>query len=129
MFTRSSFIYPPSSLEENAPLYPQGLLGRSAAAKARGVKLGGPKLPQARTRAVAIIKAEAAQRAANLLPIIRNVQRAGASSLRDIAAALTSRGVSTPRGGQSLHQFATCWRGLTRQTSQARAANGHLAVV
>jgi DNA invertase Pin-like site-specific DNA recombinase len=71
-----------------------------AAAKARGVKLGGPKLKEARKRAVATIKAEAERRAANLLPIIRDVQRAGAASLREIATALNARGVSTPRGGQ-----------------------------
>ena len=71
-----------------------------AAAKARGVKLGGPKLKGARKQAVAVLKAEAEQRAANVLPIIRDIQRAGAASLRDIADALNARGVATPRGGR-----------------------------
>jgi DNA invertase Pin-like site-specific DNA recombinase len=70
-----------------------------AAAKARGVALGGPKLTQARKRAVASIKALADQHAANVLPVIREIQRAGASSLHEVANALNARGIATPRGG------------------------------
>ena len=70
-----------------------------AAAKARGVALGGPKLAQARKRAVASIKSIADQHAANVLPVIREIQRAGASSLHQIADALNARGITTPRGG------------------------------
>src|SRR6516225_5492630 len=58
------------------------------AARERGVKLGGPKLKQARKAAVATIKAQADQHAANVLPIIRAIQRAGATTLREVAAAL-----------------------------------------
>ena len=49
---------------------------RRREAKARGVKLGGPKLPQARKAAVKAIEANADRHAANVLPIIREVQRA-----------------------------------------------------
>jgi DNA invertase Pin-like site-specific DNA recombinase len=70
-----------------------------AAAKARGVVLGGPKLPQARKVAVEAIMAEADRHAANVLPIIREAQKAGATTLRQIAEALNARGVTTPRGG------------------------------
>jgi hypothetical protein len=49
------------------------------------VKLGGPKLAQARKEAVKVIEAKADRHAANVLPIIREVQRAGAKSLRAIA--------------------------------------------
>jgi DNA invertase Pin-like site-specific DNA recombinase len=70
-----------------------------AAAKARGVALGGPKLNEARKHAVASIKGLADQRAANLLPVIREIQRAGATSLHQIASALNARGITTPRGG------------------------------
>ena len=70
-----------------------------AAAKARGVVLGGPKLAQARKRAVASIKALADHHAANVLPVIREIQRSGATSLHQIADALNARGISTPRGG------------------------------
>src|ERR1700730_90417 len=71
-----------------------------AAAKARGVKLGGPKLAEAREAAVASIKALADRHAANVLPVIREIQRAGAASLHQIADALNARGISTPRDCQ-----------------------------
>ena len=70
-----------------------------AAARARGVTLGSPKLAQARGNAVASIKAGADQHAANVLPIIREAQRAGATTLRAVAEALNARGISTARGG------------------------------
>jgi DNA invertase Pin-like site-specific DNA recombinase len=69
-------------------------------AKARGVKLGGPKLAEARKAAVEIIEANADRHAANVLPIIREIQRAGAKSLRAIAEALNARGIATARGGR-----------------------------
>jgi DNA invertase Pin-like site-specific DNA recombinase len=71
-----------------------------AAAKARGVTLGGPKLSQAREVAVEVITANADQHAANVLPIIREAQRAGAVTLRAIADVLNARGIHTARGGQ-----------------------------
>ena len=47
------------------------------------------------------MKAEAVDRyAANVLPIIREAQKAGATTLRDIAVALNARRVATARGGQ-----------------------------
>ena len=70
-----------------------------AAAKARGVILGSPKLPQARKRAVAAVQAEADRHAANILPIITEAQKAGANTLRAVAAALNARGIPTARGG------------------------------
>jgi hypothetical protein len=70
-----------------------------AAAKARGVTLGSPKLSDARESAVASIKAGADQHAANILPIIKEVQKAGATTLRAVADALNARGISTARGG------------------------------
>lgn len=71
-----------------------------AAAKARGVVLGGPKLAKARKSAVASIKALADQHAANVLPVIREIRRTGAASPHQIADALNARGITTPRGGQ-----------------------------
>jgi hypothetical protein len=44
-------------------------------------------------------RAEADQFAENVLPIVRQIQASGATSLRQIAAALTARGVPTARGG------------------------------
>lgn len=71
-----------------------------AAAKARGVTLGSPKLKQARKAAVVSLKVIADQHAANVLPIIREIKRSGATSLHQIADALNARGIATPRGGQ-----------------------------
>lgn len=71
-----------------------------AAAKARGVTLGNPKLHAARRGAVEAVTAEADRFAAYVLPIIREAQKAGATSVREIAAALNARGVATARGGQ-----------------------------
>jgi DNA invertase Pin-like site-specific DNA recombinase len=71
-----------------------------AAAKARGVALGGPKLREARKAAATSIRALADRHAANVLPVIREIQRAGATSLHQIADALNARGISTPRGGR-----------------------------
>lgn len=69
------------------------------AAKARGVTLGNPKLTVARQNALQAVSAEADRFAANVLPIIREAQKAGARSLREIAAVLNGRGVATARGG------------------------------
>jgi DNA invertase Pin-like site-specific DNA recombinase len=74
-----------------------------AAAKRRGVKLGGyrenakltRKACQRGSEAVAAI---AAARAADIAPIIAEVQAAGAPSLRAIAAGLNDRGIPTARG-------------------------------
>jgi DNA invertase Pin-like site-specific DNA recombinase len=84
-----------------------------AAAKARGVTLGGPKLEEAREIAVATIKSLADRHAANVLPVIRDVQRSGATTLRDVAAALNARGISTARGGR--------WYAMTVRNVLARA--------
>jgi DNA invertase Pin-like site-specific DNA recombinase len=68
-----------------------------SAVKARGVTLGNPKLHVARRNAV---DAEAECYAANVLPIIREAQKAGARTLREIAEALNARGIATARGGK-----------------------------
>ena len=46
------------------------------------------------------MKAEAERYAANVLPIIREAQKAGARTQRQIAEALNARGIATARGGQ-----------------------------
>jgi DNA invertase Pin-like site-specific DNA recombinase len=78
-----------------------------AAAKKRGVKLGGgrpgfiasqnPKGVKASAR---VRRAKASKRAADLLPTIEEIRADGASSLREIAAALNERGIPAPRGGE-----------------------------
>ena len=71
-----------------------------AAAKAKGVKLGNPRIEVARSRAVASLQAEADRAASNVLPIIAEIRRSGATTLRATAEALNARGVPTPRGGR-----------------------------
>jgi DNA invertase Pin-like site-specific DNA recombinase len=71
-----------------------------SAAKARGVTLGNPRLHMARKSAVDAVKAEADRYATNVLPIIREAQKAGARTLRQIADALNARGIATARGGR-----------------------------
>jgi DNA invertase Pin-like site-specific DNA recombinase len=70
-----------------------------AAAKARGVRLGNPRLADA-IEATNKARQEAADAfAANVLPIIRQIQKSGVSSLRGVAKALSARGIKTARGG------------------------------
>ena len=71
-----------------------------AAAKARGVKLGGPKLAEAQAKGQSAQKADADKRAVNIMPVIREIQSAGITSLNAIAQTLNARGVQTPRSGQ-----------------------------
>jgi DNA invertase Pin-like site-specific DNA recombinase len=71
-----------------------------AAAKAKGVKLGNPNIEAAQEAAVAAVKAEADRAASNVLPIIAEIRKSGATTLRAIADALNARGVPTPRGGK-----------------------------
>src|SRR5215207_1897888 len=66
-----------------------------AAAKDRGKRLG----RNGAERLAPAYKAEAMKRAADLAPVIEEVRVAGASSLREIAAALNLRNVPTMRGG------------------------------
>jgi DNA invertase Pin-like site-specific DNA recombinase len=69
------------------------------AAKARGKKLGNPNLATARKRAIEGNKASAARHAANILPVIREIQASGIGSLRGVARALPARDMAPARGG------------------------------
>jgi DNA invertase Pin-like site-specific DNA recombinase len=84
-----------------------------AAAKAKGVKLGNPRLGEARGLAAASLKAEADRVAGNVLPIISEIRKTGALTLRAIADALNARGVPTPRGGK--------WHAMSVRNALARA--------
>jgi DNA invertase Pin-like site-specific DNA recombinase len=83
-----------------------------AAAKAKGVKLGNPHIEAARGEAVAAIKAEADRAAGNVLPIIAEIRKSGATTLRAVAEALNARGVPTPRGGR--------WHAMSVRNALAR---------
>src|SRR5271163_3936030 len=82
-----------------------------AAAKARGVKLGGVRHRKSDGVAVtlnaeasaagrAAKTAQAVARASDVHPIIADIQAGGAKTLREIAAGLNARGIPTARGGE-----------------------------
>ena len=73
------------------------------AAKARGTVLGNPSLGEARKRGHAAQRAMAGQFAANVLPVMRELQAAGVTSRNAIAGELNRRGVKTARGGAWTH--------------------------
>ena len=77
-----------------------------AVAKARGVKLGTPNGAASLRRAGkggealrSAVSANAAAFAADLAPVLADIRAAGHTSLRAIAAELTTRGMRTRRGG------------------------------
>lgn len=77
-----------------------------AAAKARGVKLGGDRgnLPavasKGRAMSLAVRRESAKIRATDLLPVLDELKAEGATSLRLLAAGLNTRGFRTARGGE-----------------------------
>jgi DNA invertase Pin-like site-specific DNA recombinase len=92
-----------------------------AAAKARGRRLGTPRDPAgAVQRMRAARMTQAAQFAANVLPIIRDIQAAGNTSLNAIAGKLDARKVATANGGR--------WRHVQVRQISARALDHRLRI-
>jgi DNA invertase Pin-like site-specific DNA recombinase len=87
-----------------------------AAAKRRGVKLGGPQPRRAGICGVAAVKVMVKAFDSNVLPIIEEIRRAGIMSLRGIACALNARGLRTRRSGE--------WSGESVRLLTKRAAAG-----
>jgi DNA invertase Pin-like site-specific DNA recombinase len=77
-----------------------------AAAKARGTRVGGLRWDlssvskHGRALALKIRKESALNRAGDLLPVIESIKAEGATSLRQIAAVLNERGITTARGSE-----------------------------
>jgi DNA invertase Pin-like site-specific DNA recombinase len=92
-----------------------------AAAKARGVKLGGsaPLTEEQRAAGRAVAKtvkaAKAAARAADLLPVINEIRAEGVTSATGIAKVLNTRGVPPPSGRGA-------WQNVTVQRVLAAAS-------
>lgn len=86
------------------------------AASARGVRLGCPTPEKGSAIGNAVKSARADQFAANVMPVIEDIQKAGVSTLRGIAAALDARGVKTVRRG--LWSAVTVKRIIERQLVQ-----------
>jgi DNA invertase Pin-like site-specific DNA recombinase len=75
-----------------------------AAAKRRGVKLGGDRgarlTAKARAAGRAAVQERVRNRALDLAPTIQDLQAGGCESLRAIAAGLEERGIPAARGGK-----------------------------
>jgi len=72
--------------------------------KRKGVKLGSPTPEIGSAAGVQVIKAKADSYAERVGPVVRDiVKKSGAKTLRDIAQALSARGVATPRGNVEWH--------------------------
>src|SRR5262252_8162822 len=75
-----------------------------------------------RKAAIAAIGKRADHRAADLMPMIAELQAAGATSLRSIAAGFNERGIPTARGGK--------WSAVQAVRSRSAIAAGpHLCLV
>jgi len=75
-----------------------------AALKRQGKVLGSPNPEIGSAEGVRVIQAKADAYAERIGPVVREIiKRSGASTLRDIAAALQARGIETPRGNTDWH--------------------------
>lgn len=98
-----------------------------AAAKARGVKLGNPHLQPGSSETAKVareaLQASAQAKASRVLPYVEAARKAGAVTLKEIADALTARGVATPsRRGASWHP-AMVTRVITSTAALSGAAD------
>jgi len=93
--------------ELEAGMISQRTKAAMAAAKARGVKMGNPNLKPGSPACAQEARAERTKIAANysmdVMPYIVAAKKAGAISLREIATALTARGIQPPSGGEAWH--------------------------
>lgn len=72
--------------------------------KKKGKKLGSPTPEIGSAAGVKVIQAKADAYAEKMGPLVRDIiRKTGAKTLRDIAEALTDRGVETPRGNVDWH--------------------------
>ncbi len=87
-----------------------------AAKKAAGAGLGNrTNLAEAQALGSAATAAQAAQFAANVLPIVSTIQASGVTTLKSIAETLNARGIRTARGGS--------WYASTVKNLVARAGD------
>jgi DNA invertase Pin-like site-specific DNA recombinase len=93
--------------EEEARMISARTRAALAAAKARGVRLGNPRLhagtPEAARAAAAAKAARAEARAASLAPVIAEIRAAGVMTLDGVCRALAARGIPPPSGRGAWH--------------------------
>jgi DNA invertase Pin-like site-specific DNA recombinase len=96
--------------ELEAGLTSQRTKAALAAAKARGVRLGNPRLlagtPEQARAAAAAKAAQAQDRAVDLAPVVAEMRAAGCRTLASLAAALNARGLPSPSGRGAWHPSA-----------------------
>ena len=85
--------------QEEGRLISQRTKDALAAAKARGVKLGSPNPAKGSKAGAAAQRVKADQFAANVTPVIREIEASGVKSHLGLARALNARGIPTARGG------------------------------
>jgi DNA invertase Pin-like site-specific DNA recombinase len=107
--------------ELEAGLISQRTKAALAAAKARGVRLGNPRLragtPGQARIATEALTAQANARAVDVIPLIEQAKAAGVSTLAGIADVLTARGVPPPSGNGGWHPTT-----VARVIQRARAS-------
>ena len=103
LVTGRRFLFSLSSQESRQKSPFTAIAKQSRTAAAQGTVLGNPRLSEAAARGTAAGKSRADQFAANMLPLVREIQKAGASSLNAIADALNKRGIRTARGKEWTH--------------------------
>jgi DNA invertase Pin-like site-specific DNA recombinase len=92
--------------EHEAAMISQRTKAALAAARARGTRLGGARwnsgsiAAKGQAASIRVRAAKANKRASDLRPLIDSIRSNGASSLRQIAAALNQKGIPAARGGQ-----------------------------
>jgi DNA invertase Pin-like site-specific DNA recombinase len=101
--------------EKERALIAQRTRDALAAKKAQGARLGNrTNLAEAQVKGAAAMRTAADAFAANVLPIIRQIEASGIRGDRAIAAALNARGIRTARGG---HWHRTTVRNLLARSN------------
>ena len=113
--------------ELEAGLISQRTRATLAVVKARGVTLGKPRLVPGTSAMAAVARAarsrQAAERTADVLAVLRQVQEKGAGNLRTIGTGLQAHGVLTPAGKENWSAIQV-WRRLL-VSADAASANRH----
>jgi DNA invertase Pin-like site-specific DNA recombinase len=89
--------------EHEADMISERTTAALQAVKARGTKLGSPNPKAGSVVGVKVLKDDADDFAALIMPHIREIQGMGYTTLRQIATGLTNRGVQTRHGSTTWH--------------------------